>query len=254
MAETSFQPNWFSKPGDTLLTLMEQQELTSEHLAKKLGCSSAVVHGLLSGMVAVDEGLAIALSKHVGGTPKFWQVRQEKYQIALSRAAEAIPEKTGADWLKRLPRADMAKYQWIKPPRARDELVKAYLAYFSVSDPAEWEARYADFLKITAFRTSQTFKSKVGALSAWLRQGELEATHLQCARWNPKTLRSRLEEIRILTKAKNPEYFLPRIRRICADVGVAVVFVQAPSGCAASGASRFINPKKAMIILSLHEP
>jgi Zn-dependent peptidase ImmA (M78 family) len=32
--------------------------------------------------------------------------------------------------------------------------------------------------------------------------------------------------------------------------GIAVVFVRAPSGCTASGATRFIAPNKAMIILS----
>ena len=32
----AFQPDWFSKPGDTLLTLMEQRELTSEALARRL--------------------------------------------------------------------------------------------------------------------------------------------------------------------------------------------------------------------------
>jgi HTH-type transcriptional regulator/antitoxin HigA len=112
------------------------------------------------------------------------------------------------------------------------------------------EDRYASFLKLTAFRTSQTFESKVGPLSAWLRQGEIEAAQRPCAQWNPKELRKRLEEIRVLTKAKNLEYFLPRICRICAEVGVAVVFVRAPSGCAASGATRFISPTKAMMILS----
>ena len=91
MVDTSFQPDWFSKPGDTLLTLMEQKELTSENLALKLGCSNAVVRGLLAGTVAVDANLAAALSKHVGGTSKFWQVREAKYQHALSRAAEAVP-------------------------------------------------------------------------------------------------------------------------------------------------------------------
>ena len=250
MAEASFQPDWFSKPGETLLTLMERHELTSEALATKLGCSTAVVRGLLSGTVAIDGNLAAALSKHVGGTPKFWQVRQEKYQGALSRAAKAVPEKTAADWIKKFPRADMAKYGGIEQPRARDELIKAYLAYFGVNDPAEWEDRYADFLKVAAFRTSPTFKSKVGPLSTWLRQGEIEAAQLQCAHWNPKALRKRLEELRVFTKAKNPAYFLPRMRRICAEEGVAVVFVRAPSGCAASGATRFVSPKKAMVILS----
>ena len=250
MADTSFQPDWFSKPGDTLLTLMEQHELTAETLAAKLGCSNAVMRGLLSGTVVIDAKFAAALSKHVAGTPKFWQVRQEKYQGALSRAAEAVPEKTAAEWIKRFPRKDMAKYGWIKQPSTRGELVKAYLAYFGVSDPAEWEERYTDFLKGTAFRTSQTFESKVGALSAWLRQGEIEAAELRCAKWNPTALRNRLEEIRVFTKTKNPKYFLPQLRRICAQVGVAVVFIRAPSGCAASGATRFVTSRKAMVILS----
>jgi Zn-dependent peptidase ImmA (M78 family)/plasmid maintenance system antidote protein VapI len=250
MVDTSFQPDWFSKPGDTLLTLMEQKELTSENLALKLGCSNAVVRGLLAGTVAVDANLAAALSKHVGGTSKFWQVREAKYQHALSRAAEAVPTKSAADWVKRFPHSDMAKNGWIKQTRTRDELIKAYLAYFGVNNPAEWEDRYADFLKLTAFHRSQTFQSKVGPLSAWLRQGEIEAAQLQCAPWNPQALRKRLNEIRVFCKAKNPGYFLPRIRRICAEVGIAVVFVRAPSGCAASGATRFVSPNKAMVILS----
>lgn len=250
MVDASFQPDWFSKPGDTLLTLMEQQELTSECLALKLGCSDAIVHGLLAGTVAIDVSLAAALSKHVGGTSKFWQTRQERYQGALSRAAEAIPKKAGVDWISRFPHGDMAKSGWIKHSRTRDELIKEYLAYFGVNDPTEWEERYADFLKVTAFRTSPTFQSKVGPLSAWLRQGEIEAAQLQCRAWDSKALRGRLQEIRVLCKAKNPAYFLPRVRRICSEVGIAVVFVRAPSGCAASGATRFVSPNKAMVILS----
>jgi HTH-type transcriptional regulator / antitoxin HigA len=242
MVNAPFQPDWFSKPGDTLLTLMEQRELTSESLAIKLGCDAALVRGLLTGTVAVDHDLAVALSKHVGGTPKFWQARQAKYQGDLSRAAEAVPNESGLDWVKRFPHADMAKSGWITRSRAQHELIKVYLAYFGVNNPTEWRERYADFLKLTAFRTSPTFQSKVGPLSAWLRQGEIEAAQLQCRTWNPKELRARLQEIRVLCKAKTPSYFLPRMRRICSEVGVAVVFVRAPSGCAASGATRFVSP------------
>ena len=250
MVDAAFQPDWFSKPGDTLLTLMEQRELTSEDLAHKLGCSSAVVRGLLSGTVAVDSGLAAALSKHVGGTPKFWEARQARYQRALSRVAGAVSSEVGGDWIKRFPHADLANKGWVKRTRDRDELLKAYLAYFGVNNPNEWERRYASFLKLTAFRKSPTFQSKVGPLSAWLRQGEIEAAQVQCANWNPKELRRQVLNLRVLCKAKNPAYFLPRIREICAKVGVAVVFVRAPVGCAASGATRFLSPDKAMVILS----
>jgi HTH-type transcriptional regulator/antitoxin HigA len=217
-------------------------------LGPKVG--TAVVRGLLSGTVAIDAKLAMALSNHVGGTPKFWHARQLKYESALSRAAEAVSTNAAVDWIKRFPRGEMAKNGWIKQTRTRIELVKAYLAYFGVNDPAEWENRYADFLNLTAFRTTPTFKSRAGPLSAWLRQGEIAAAQLQCAPWNPKALRNTLPEIRVLTKAKNPAYFLSRVRQICAELGIAVVFVRAPSGCAASGATRFVSRRKAMIILS----
>lgn len=250
MVDAVFQPNWFSKPGDTLLTLMEQRELTSDTLARKLGRSEAVVRGLLLGTVAIDHNLAAALASHVGGTPKFWEARQARYQGALSRAASAVSQEKGFDWIKRFSHADMANNGWIQRTRDRSELVKAYLAYFGVNSPAEWEDRYANFLKLTAFRASPTFQSKAGPLSAWLRQGEIEALQMQCRPWNPGELRRQLPKLRVLCKAKNPAYFLQRIRRICSEAGVAVVFVRAPAGCAASGATRFIAPDKAMVILS----
>lgn len=250
MAETSFQPDWFSKPGDTLLTLMEQRELSSEVLAQKLGCAETVIRGLLAGRVAIDSRIAAALSEHVGGTSKFWRMRQENYARSLSLAAEVIPKQAGEDWVKKFPRADMARNGWIKKARAREELMEAYLAYFGVNNPAEWEERYTDFLKGTAFRTSMAYQSKIGPLSAWLRQGEIEAARIQCDAWSPKGLRARLPELRVLCKAKSPSYFLPRIRQICSEVGVAVVFVRAPSGCTASGATRFVSNNKAMIVLS----
>lgn len=237
MLEPSFQPDWFSKPGDTLLTLMEQRELSSEDLARKLGCEHSVVQGLLSGVVALDDGLANALSRHVGGTPTFWRARQTKYLTALARAAEAVPKERGSNWVKQFPHRDIAKYGWLDRNAKRDELVRAYLAYFGVNTPDEWSERYERSMKETAFRTSPTFASKLGAISAWLRRGEIEAAATPCSTWHPKRLKESLNAIRVLSKAKSPAYFLPRVRKICAEAGVAVVFVRAPAGCSASGAS-----------------
>jgi HTH-type transcriptional regulator/antitoxin HigA len=250
MAEASFQPDWFSKPGDTLLSLMEQRELTTEALARKLGCERSVVEGILSGAVAVDEKLAGGLSKHVGGTPSFWRARQTKYLEALSRTASAVPKERGSEWIRQFPHRDIANYGWVDRNAKQDELIQAYLAYFGVNTPQEWSDRYERSMHETAFRTSPTFNSKVGAISAWLRRGELEAAAVPCAAWHPERLRKSIEEIRVLTKTRSLGYFLPRVRKFCAEAGVAVVFVRAPSGCRASGATRFISRNKAMVILS----
>ena len=250
MSDKLFQPDWFSKPGDTLAVLMARRGLPLRALAEKLNCDMVTVRGLLAGTVSVDEGMAVRLSHSVGGTPSFWRKRQSTYETALARAADAVPKDKGTAWLQKFPLNDIAENGWVDRPRNRQDAIRSYLAYFGVTGPHEWERRYTDFLNDVAFKTSPSFESKIGALSAWLRQGEIEAALIPCAPWNPHLLRGRLADLRTLTKAKAPAYFVPRLRAICATAGVAVVFVRAPSGCRASGATCFVSPDKAIVILS----
>jgi hypothetical protein len=92
--------------------------------------------------------------------------------------------------------------------------------------------------------------SKAGAVAAWLRRGEIEGSALRCAPWNPASFRDALPTLRELTKEADPGKFVPRLVAICASHGVAVVTVRAPSGCRASGATRFLSPDKALLLLS----
>lgn len=250
MADTSFQPNWFSKPGDTLAVLLDKKKCTPRMLAERMGCPATTVEGLLAGTAAIDDTIAECLQQHLGGTASFWMKRQAQFEQWRDRAAEAITSADTKTWLKSLPLREMVKNGWLAEPRSPDEACKAALTFFGVATPDEWANRYAAFENMYAFRTSPTFESKVGALSAWLRRGEIEAAVVPCADWDAEQFRAGLQEIRALTKVKSPAYFIPRLRAICAAAGVAVVFVRAPSGCRASGATRFISPRKAMIILS----
>lgn len=246
----TFQPDWFSKPGDTLLSLMEERELSAETLANQLGCRPSTISGLLAGTGSIDQNLADSLARHVGGTASFWLARQSKYLAALARIADAVPDDVGAAWVKQFPHSDIASYGWVQKGIERKNLMAAYLAYFGVNSPKEWADRYATYTKDTAFRTSPTYQSNLGAISAWLRQGEIEASAQHCRSWSPERLRQALPELRVLAKTKNLSYLLPRLRDICAECGVAVVFVRAPKGCRASGATRFVSSTKAMVILS----
>jgi plasmid maintenance system antidote protein VapI len=250
MADDRFQPDWFSKPGDTLSALMANRGLTPMHLAERLGCESITVRRLLAGTTGIDQRLADGLSQTVGGTVRFWHNRQSAYEQSLARAAEAIPKEKVAAWLRHLPIGDMTSSGWIDKPTRRAEALKSCLAYFGVVGPEEWERRYAAFNDATAFRASPSFESHLGAVSAWLRQGEIEAAMIPCASWNHAALRDLIGDLRSLTKAKSLSYVLPRLRSACATVGVAAIFLRAPSGCRASGAARFISSNKAMIILS----
>ena len=249
MTEGPFEPDWFSRPGETLSVLMARHSLSAGDLAERLGCGREVVRGLLTGMTAIDESIADGLANVVGGTTAFWRKRQATYERCLARAADTVPAETASTWLKQIPLSSMASSGWIERP-SRSHALQSCLAYFGVAGPEEWLRRYAQVAADVAFRTSPTFESGLGPLSAWLRQGEIEATMTPCAKWSHDRLEASLSNLRKLTLLREPSKFLPRLKAICADAGVAIVVLRTPQGCRASGATRFVCQDKAMVILS----
>ena len=85
---------------------------------------------------------------------------------------------------------------------------------------------------------------------AWLRMGELEAKNIQCAPYKKNEFQSCLDKIRELT-VERPEIFQQRLIDLCSGCGVAVAFVPELPKTRVSGATRWVNPNKALIQLSL---
>ena len=73
---------------------------------------------------------------------------------------------------------------------------------------------------------------------------------MPCSKWDQKALEYSLARLRKLTLLRKPSTFLPALKSICAEAGVAVVILRAPQGCRASGAARFISSDQAMVVLS----
>lgn len=248
MAE-SFTPDWFSPPGDTIAALLVRQSRDAGSLAAAIGKDTAFVLRLISGTERIDDAVAGKLAKKLGGSTVFWDTRQRLFDASLARMAGHIEQGEARTWLASLPLKEMREAGWLAVSTTTPPLHTA-MAYFGVVNATEWREQYAKFATKFAYRSSPTFESKIGALAAWLRQGELEAYQVRCAPWDSQAFLRVLADIRGLTRLKDPAAFLIRLRRACAKAGVAVVFVTAPSGCRASGATRFITPDKAMIVLS----
>ena len=157
---------------------------------------------------------------------------------------------TNREWMAQLPVGDMIRFGWLGPvPHPSDEL-EACLRFFGVDSIRGWRKAYATIQEAIAFRTSPTFDSRLGAVAAWLRQGELEGRPKECAPWNAAGFQASLPKLRSLTRRKDPRVFVPRLRECCAENGVAVSVVRAPTGCRASGATRFLSTDRALLLLS----
>ncbi|RDI57155.1 ImmA/IrrE family metallo-endopeptidase [Microvirga subterranea] len=247
--EQAFERDWFSMPGDTLLSLMERRNVSAHELAEGLVGGMDAVRGLLAGSCRIDARLAEELAFALGGSAEFWLRRQANFDESLARVVSMIYPNEGEEWLKRVPVPGSRAKGRLSEPQRRDE-VRRRLVFFNVNSLQAWMRRYGSIRSETQFRTSPTLLSDDGAVSMWLRQGELEAALLPSKPWNAEGLRDRLGAIRSLSRIGHPTRFLPKLRDLLAEVGVALVAVRAPTGCRASGATRMISADKAMILMS----
>lgn len=240
--------DWFSKPGDTIMALMRRRDVTAECLAAHFDGGMQEVRELLEGSRRIDETVSDVLSRLLGGSQQFWFKRQENFEHALERAV-ATATAEAEDWLAHVPIPGKSGRKRKSAASIQAE-VQRRMMFFNVSTLASWERRYGLICNETHFRRSMSFVPQDTSVLLWLRRGELEADMIQTRSWSPDGLRDRVLEIRKLTKIKDPSRFLPKLRSLCAEAGVAVVVVRAPKGCHASGATRLIAADKAMMLLS----
>jgi HTH-type transcriptional regulator/antitoxin HigA len=248
MNDDMLEADWFSKPGDSLRALMQRRGTSALDIADRFDGGISTLKGLLNGSIAIDDKRARALANVLGGTGEFWLKRQAHYDSRLEIAVEAAA-KNPEDWLDRVPLLGSRRRGVPNGAALREEL-RQRLVFFNVPTIASWQERYGRLLSNTRFRTSPSFESLNSSVLLWLRSGELESDLIETRIWSPGNLKDRLEAIRKLSKISQPYRFVPKLRMLCAEAGVAVVVVKTPQGCHASGASRTLAGDKAMILLS----
>ena len=138
---------------------------------------------------------------------------------------------------------------WVDTCSHAGQQVSACLKYFAVASIDAWRQRYGQPLAV--YRTSKSYATQQGALASWLRRAETQAASIACRPYEAKAFRAALQEIRPLSCEADPTVFVPQLQALAGAAGVAVVLVQAPTGCRVSGATQWLSPDRALIALSL---
>ena len=244
----SFSPDWVSPPGDTIEDLLEERGWKKNELAKRTGFTTKHINELVKGRIPISSDAASRLATTLGASVDFWLTREAQYRAALERRKQLEDFKADTPWLKELPIPWLVKHGCLRRFSRRNEQVEECLRFFGVASVDAWHTTYSR--PLAAFRASSSEK-KVGATAAWLRQIEIEGTNTDCATYDKASFKAALPNLRALTKVPTPEDFVPQLKETCAACGVAIVFLPAPSGCPAYGATRWLTPDKALLALTL---
>jgi HTH-type transcriptional regulator/antitoxin HigA len=255
MAEVlqTFTPDWISLPGDTIADLIEEREWSQVDLAKRLGFTTKHVSLLINGKAPITEETALKLESVLGGSASFWLSREAQYRAKIAEQEAEANWRQWVPWLDSLPVKELMD-QGVIPKRRKDAknkpvIVRDLLRFFGVASPDDWQGYYAGME--ASFRRTRIEQSNVGAISAWLRRGEIEAEGLNCPKYSKAKFQANVQAIRQLTVLP-PEEFMPQVQQLCWDAGVVFFLVRAIPRAHTSGVARWLNAHKALIQLSLY--
>lgn len=235
-------------PGETLQEVLEERAMTQADLALRTGLSSKHINQIIKGQAGISAETALLLERATGVHAFVWAKLDSAYQVAKSRETETERLRADLDWLNGIPVRELIKRGRIRALDDSVEMVREVCNFFGVANHAAWDSLWE---KPTAYRRSRAFTSDPGAVAAWLRIGEIEASEITCAPYDKAGLQSRLPALRALTSIDSPDIWWPELQRLLSEVGVAVVVEREIAGARVVGATRWLTPNKALIQLSL---
>lgn len=235
-------------PGETLEETIEALAMTQAELARRTGLTPKTINHIIKGTAPITSSTALALEKVTGVPARFWNNLEANYQDALSRITERESLAADVDLLDQLPVRELATRGVISGTKDGVEQLRQIFAFFGVADRRSLEVVWKR--PAAAFKQSATLKAQWGSVAAWLRLGDLAAADIECGDYAQERFRHAVSEIRALTRLDAHEY-ASRMIELCAESGVALVFVPEVMGARAWGATRWASPNRAVIQLSL---
>lgn len=244
--KNEYRPNKVFPPGETLQETIDAMGMSQSELATRMNVTEKHINSIIKGKASISEDTALRLERVLGIDASFWRNLEHNYRQFLAEASERQRLSQKKDLLSKFPVKSMIKRNWIKGCNDSIKQLQELLSYFQV---ATMESLDNIWMTQANFRQSPAFKSNPYAVAAWLRQGEILAEGIDCAPYDKKALREILPELRELS-TQTPDEFMPKIQKLCADCGVAVVFLAELPETRVCGVTRWIKKDKALIQLS----
>lgn len=244
-SEYRFDPDYTVAPGETLRERLTEINLSQAELASRSGLSTKHINQIVQGVAPISHETALILER-VTGLPAGLVNRLEAgYREALLRARHRELTAKDEEWVSLFPVKELQDRGLLARTRDMAALLDGLLAYFGVADREAWERVWMG--PVASFKRSKAFRSDPGSVAAWLRIGELGVRGRTTAPYEPARFRDALSRARALTRLDS---FSDELVELCAEAGVAVVFVPEVGRCRVSGSAWWATPTRAVIQLS----
>lgn len=244
-----YVPQTVTHPGVTLKEKLVELGMSQKEFAVRTGKPEQTIVKVIDGKSALTPDMAVKFESVLGIPATFWLNRQQHYDEAVARLKRSESLAEAADWVRKFPWKEMAGFGWLPEKRSDEENVEALLSFFSMSSPKAWEEFYLSQKLKVSFRISLAHYGEPYAMSAWLRQGELQAKNLEAPAFDRNGFFEALGAIKKVM-AEHPDDYFSQLQRFCLDAGVKVVHTPCLPKAPIHGSTRWLHDNTPLIQLS----
>lgn len=237
---TTFKPSVFYHPGETLKEKLTELNMSVKEFAVRVSKPEKTIYAVINGNSSVTPEMAVAFENVTKILARFWLNEQRLYDEYIARMEKEKLMCTLANWAKQFPLKAMKQMGWISYQNNNLDKVNTLLSFFQFSSEKAWENYYFNQqLKVT-FRISLSTTKDPYAISAWLRQGEIQASNIHAVKYSKQALIKILPDIKNLCY-RQPDDFKIKLQTVLATAGVKIIFTPSLPKAPISGATRWIN-------------
>jgi HTH-type transcriptional regulator / antitoxin HigA len=244
--------NYAVAPGEYLEEWIDEQGLSQQNVADRLGCSRKQVNEIVNGRAPVTNDTAMRLERVVGIPAESWLRYEAAYRADLARISDQENLASHADKIDPTAVAYLRKIGATKATRhTPGPLVSDFLAFhrcgtWDAYDHLRETVSTGDYA-VAALRESGAEIDKT-VLTTWLRAAEL-AEPFERGRgyvYDSSQLRQVLPRLR--SRAAEPDTTMLRdLANMLADVGVVFMVVEPPKPFPLHGMTRWIDKRVPVI-------
>lgn len=230
-----------SHPGLTLEEKLSEMEMSVREFAVRVSKPEKTIYAVIGGNSSITTEMAVSFEAVTKIPASFWLRKQQMYDEYMVRSKKGQEAKESIEWMKLFPYAEMVKRGWIAAGKTPADKVRNLFEYFGVSTEKAWADYYLNQKLKIAFRISLSSAKDPHAMSAWLRQGEMQAQaeKLDTA-YDEKTLKATLPIMKQLMVDK-PEDFFYQLQELCRSCGIILIVTPTLPKAPISGATRWIR-------------
>lgn len=220
-------------PSETIREQLKGRGMTQKEFAVRMGLTEKHISQLLNGQVELTQNVALRLEAVLGVPASYWNNLETIYREKLARAEAENELEEDAEFAARFPYVKMAKLQWIRPTRNRNEKALNLRKFFEV---ARLNALSRLYVPGIAYRVTGSNDTSDYCLAVWTQKARIDSRDRQSAPVNMSKLQESIPKIREMT-VMSPIEFSDRLIDLLSECGIVLVFLPHIGGSFLHGAS-----------------